>query len=410
MAERVTLVLNAGAAPRHASYPAELIPLLDSAGFDAARAEIASWPGYAPTPLVSLPGLAAELGFSSIRYKDEAGRFGLGSFKALGGAYAVARALTRRVRELGVAEDASSAELAAGRYAEAIKSVTVTSATDGNHGRAVAWGARLFGCRAVIFIHETVSEGRRAAIASYGAQVIRVSGGYDDSVRHCFREASSHGWLVVQDTAAGEYREVPADITCGYGVLAHEICDAWTGPPPTHVLVQAGVGGLASAVCAVFWRRWAHQRPFFATLEPLRANCVQESIAAGRRIDLTGDLETVMAGLSCGEVSDLAWDVLATGTDAALAIPDELALLGMRKLADPLRGDLPVVGGECSGGAVGALAAVAAREDMRTKLGLGGGSRVLLIGTEGATDPEIYRREVGRDAESVTSQIGVIVE
>lgn len=404
MSVTITAVRNPAAVAASAPYTPTLAAALSPDGFAQAYAEISAWPGYAPTPIHRLPALARRLGLGALLYKDESGRFGLGSFKAIGGAYAVARALARELRRRGIAEAATSADLAAGRYAEHIRNWTVASATDGNHGRSVAWGARLFGCRAVIFIHQTVSEDRRAAIAAYGAEVIRVPGGYDDSVRHTFAEAAKHGWHVVQDTALGDYREVPADITYGYGVIAEEIVRT-IGDPPTHVLVQAGVGGIASAICARFWQAWGARRPRFVVLEPTRAACVQASIAAGHPVTLTGDLETIMAGLSCGEVSELAWNILATGANAAIAIDDSLALDGMRRLADPLPGDPVVVGGECSGGAIGAMTALAGRPDLMDLLGLDGASRVLLIGTEGATDPVIYRRVVGRSAAEVAAGV-----
>lgn len=396
----IEVVLNPNAAAPGETYGAALSRVLSAEGFVAAYDAVSHWPGYRPTPLLALHGLARHCGVAQVFYKDEGGRFGLGSFKALGGAYAVARVLIRELKRSGIADAATVEDLTAGRYADAVRGITVISATDGNHGRSVAWGARLFGCRAVIIVHATVSEGRRAAIAAYGAEVIRVSGGYDDSVRHAFAEAGKYGWHVVQDTAVGDYREVPADITYGYGIIAEEIARE-IGEPPTHVLVQAGVGGVASAICARFWQLWGGCRPKFIVLEPRTAACVMASIAAGRRTTITGDLETVMAGLSCGEVSELAWEILATGADAAIAIDDGLALDGMRRLANPLGDDPAIIGGECSGGAVGALIALVDRPDLRTRLGLDHAARVLLIGTEGATDPTIYRQIVGRDPATV---------
>jgi diaminopropionate ammonia-lyase len=400
MGEEVRLVVNSRAAPRGASYGPLQDRVLSAAGFAAARTEIAGWPGYAPTPLVSLPARARALGLGGIHYKDESGRFGLGSFKALGGAYAVARVLVRSLEARGIPGQITTADLASGRYRGITERITVASATDGNHGRAVAWGARLLGCRAVIFIHATVSDERRAAIASYGADVVRVSGGYDESVRHAFAAAAANGWSVVQDTAAGAYREVPADITYGYGVLAGEIVAAMS-EPPTHVLVPAGVGGLASAVAAVFWQAWGWRRPTFVVIEPLTADCVTRSIAAGRQVEIAGDTDTFMAGLACGVVSDLAWEILKDGADAALAIDDDFARAGMRALAGPVGGDPAIVGGECAGGVIGALIALADRSDLRAALGFGPASHVVVIGTEGATDPAIYRAVVGRSAEAV---------
>jgi diaminopropionate ammonia-lyase len=397
---KIEIVLNASSAARNAPYPQSLDALLGPDAFAAASNEIATWPGYAPTPLRRLPGLAANLGFADITYKDEAGRFGLGSFKALGGAYAVLRCLATELRRRGIAAAVSAADLTAGRYREIVSAITVTSATDGNHGRSVAWGARLFGCRAVIFIHANVSAGRGHAIEAYGAEVVRVAGNYDDSVRHAFRTALANGWFVVQDTATEGYREIPADITCGYGVIGSEIIDQ-IETPPTHVVVQAGVGGVASAICARFWQGWGPDRPKFIVLEPSNASCVAASLACGRRTTLSGNVETMMAGLACGEVSELAWEVLATGADGAVVIDDEWAAIGMRRAAEPLGTDPPIVAGECSGGAVGALMALAARPDLARRIELDPSSRILLIGTEGATDPDIYRAIVGRPPEEV---------
>lgn len=389
-------VRNRSMAAPGADFAASTGGALTETMFAQAYDEISSWPGYRPTPLFRLPTLARDCGIAALLYKDEGGRFDLGSFKALGGAYAVARVVARELARRGVVSDTSVAALKRGAHREIVASLTVASATDGNHGRSVAWGAQMLGCRAMIFIHETVSEGRKAAIEAYGADVRRVPGGYDDSVRQVFDEARQHGWFVVQDTALGDYREVPADITCGYGVIAEEILRE-LAQPPTHVIVQAGVGGVASAVAARFWQHWGVRRPSFIVLEPAKAACVLSSIQTGRRVTITGDLETVMAGLSCGEVSELAWDVLATATSSAVAIDDQLALEGMKRLAAGLNGDPPIVGGECSGGPIGALLEIGRNPDLRRVLGIGADASVLVIGTEGATDPAIYRAIVGRD-------------
>lgn len=399
----VSAIANPKAASPEVTYDAAAGQSLSRQGFAEAFREIGTWPGYKPTPLVTLPGFARDVRVGEVLYKNEAGQFGLGSFKALGGAYAVARVLARDLKRRGIAEAATAADLAAGRYKDAVKTITVTSATDGNHGRSVAWGARMFGCKAVIVIHETVSEGRRAAIAAYGAEVVRVKGGYDDSVRHTFAEAEKNGWYVVQDTGTETYRDVPADITYGYGVIAEEILRE-VSSPPTHVIVQAGVGGVASAVCARFWQHWGAERPRFIVLEPAKAACVTASIAAGKITNVTGDIDSVMAGLSCGEVSELAWEVLETGANGAVVIDDKWAAEGMRRFASATAGDPPIVAGECSGGAVGALMALNARDDLRDILGINATSRVALIGTEGATDPVIYETMVGRRPDEVQKQ------
>lgn len=376
----VRVLTNSRAAARGQPYAAA--QALSAGGFAAATQEISGWPGYAPTPLVALPALAASLGLARLWYKDERGRFGLKSFKALGGAYAVRRVLARQ--SLPAQE------------------VTVTCATDGNHGRSVAWGAQLFGCRCVIFIHATVSEGRAEAIRRYGAEVRRVKGNYDDAVRHAAAEAARNGWYVVSDTSYEGYRDVPLDVMHGYGVMAAEIAAQLPADcVPTHVFVQAGVGALAAAICASFWLRWRERRPRLVVVEPARADCFYRSLEAGRPTVVHGDLDTVMAGLACGEVSQLAWEVLETGADAAVAIDDASALEAVRVLARPRERDPVIVAGETGGAGLAALLAVKERSDLRAQLALGADAEVLLFGSEGDTDPEIYRRIVGRSADEV---------
>jgi len=379
MTAGLRVAVNPRAARRDTAYGGSA---LTAEGFAAAEREIGSWPGYAATPLVRLDALARSVGLAALWYKDESGRFGLKSFKALGGAYAV-----RRVRER------------AGRPA---REITVTCATDGNHGRSVAWGARLAGCKCVIFIHATVSEGRAEAIRRYGAEVVRVPGNYDDAVRRAAAEAARHGWFVVSDTSYEGYRDVPVDVMHGYGVMAAEILRQLpTGEVPTHVFVQVGVGALAAAICASFWLAWGSRRPRFVAVEPVRADCLLRSIEAGRPVAVHGDLETVMAGLACGEVSEVAWEILRDGTDVALAVADDWALEGVRALASPCAGDPAMVAGETGAAGLAALLAALDRPEPRAQLGLDAGARVLLLGSEGDTDPEIYRRIVGRSAEEV---------
>ena len=400
-ADGVRVYPNPRASPQGDSYGAARAAILDAEGFAAAEREISSWPGYAATPLHRLPGLAARLGIAELRYKDEGARFGLKSFKALGGAYAVFRLLKATIEARNGARPVSSAEVISGAWREIVSGVTVTCATDGNHGRSVAWGAQLFGCRCVIYIHRHVSEGRRAAIARYGAEVVRVQGNYDDSVRYAAAQAAKNGWTVVSDTTYEGYRDLPVDVMHGYGVMAREIARQYGDAPPSHVFLQTGVGALAASVCASFWLDWGERRPAAVVVEPLRADCFFQSALAGRPVAVGGDLETVMAGLACGEVSALAWEIVDAGAQAFLALDDRFALEAVRRLAMPDAGDVAIVSGETGAAGLAALLAVLPREPLRRALGLDAHSRVLLIGSEADTDPEIYRRIVGRSAEQV---------
>lgn len=376
--------------------------VLSKEGFRLAEAVIHHWPGYAPTPLINLGGLADAMGVDRVWYKNEAERFGLKSFKALGGAYAVAQLIMREAAKQPGAVPVSSSALFAGQYKQLASSITVTTATDGNHGRSVAWGAELFGCKAVIYIHATVSKERKQAIEAYGAEVRRVDGNYDDTVRQCAVDADQHDWTVISDTSYPGYTEIPKDVMQGYGVMAAEaIAQLPVDEPPTHVFVQGGVGGMAAAIAAHLAWRWEQKRPMMIAVEPINAACLLASARAGRPTTIEGDLETVMAGLSCGEPSLLAWDVLEKATDAFMTIPDHAAKATMRLLADGNGNDQALVAGESAvAGLAGAIAAMSI-ESLRNKLGLDQTSRILVIGTEGATDPLVYREIVGRSEEDV---------
>ncbi|ARE39470.1 Threonine dehydratase [Rhodovulum sp. P5] len=373
--------------------------ILSAEELDRARRTISAWPGYGQTPLLDLPGLAGEIGVASIRYKDEAGRFGLGSFKALGGAYAVARLLQREV-ETAKGHPVPMAEIIEGAHEDLVSKITVCCATDGNHGRSVAWGARAFGCDCVIFIHATVSAGRKRAIEAYGAEVRRCRGNYDDSVREAQETATSEGWFVVSDTSYPGYMEIPKDVMQGYEVMAAEAFDA-LDQPPTHVFLQTGVGGMAAAVAANAVRRWGAERPMIVLCDPDRSACWYDSLRAGAPTAVEGDLDTIMAGLACGEVSMLAWEILKTHADAVLALPDDTALAAMRRLSDPVAGDPAVVAGESAVAGLAGLTAAMQDVAVRTALGLGPAARVVLFGTEGDTDPALYAQIVGKTAAEV---------
>ena len=362
--------------PRH-GVPGIIV--LPSAGFRRAKAEISGWEGYAPTPLRDLPNWAVSAGVASIRLKDEASRFGLGSFKALGGAYAVANLLRDALSRMGVAPSATSAELAGGRYRIATQAIVVTCATDGNHGRSVAWGASRFGCRCVIFVHKTVSQKRADAIAAFGAEIRRVQGTYDDAVRAAARQAEAGGWLLASDTSWPGYIEVPRDIMQGYRIMADEAADQWVGAPPTHVFVQAGVGGVAAAVSAHMRLRF-NPVPKLIVVEPDRAACLLASAESGTLTAIAGDLDTAMAGLACGEPSLLAWEELSRSAMAFLAIPDESAVEAVQRLSEE-----DIEAGES--GVAGLAGMILSAKDSRSRsiLRLTPESRVLLFNTEGAT-------------------------
>jgi diaminopropionate ammonia-lyase len=390
-------------AVRDAPYAADgRAAILSLAGLAEAKREITAWPGYKPTPLHSLPKLAARAGVDAILYKDEAERFGLGSFKALGGAYAVFKLLRKAIRkQKNVA--ASTRDLISGRYTDVTSRITVTCATDGNHGRSVAWGARTFGCQCVIYIPETVSEGRCQAIAAYGAEVRRFAGAYDDGVRRAASDAAAQGWTVVSDTAYEGYTDVPRDVMQGYSLMVEEALAQASGLP-SHVFVQGGVGGLAAGVCSYLWERYGATRPRFVIVEPEKADCFYRSAVAGRPTPAEGALDTIMAGLACGEVSPLAWQILEMGADAFMTIDDEAAVDCMRLLADGRFGDGAVVAGESAVAGLAGLLMASADTDARFRLDLRRDSRVLVFGTEGATDPEVYRSIVGRRPDEVIAQ------
>jgi diaminopropionate ammonia-lyase len=392
---------NPAAAPAAEPYGAARSAVLNADGFAAAQREIAQWPGYAVTPLHTLPALARQLGVGALVYKDESERFGLKSFKALGGAYAVYRLLAQVIGRHNGGQPVSASDVLQGRWKDIAQSVTVTCATDGNHGRSVAWGAQMFGCRCVIYIHATVSDGRRAAIARYGAEVVRVSGNYDDSVRHADAQAKAHGWTVVSDTTYEGYRDIPIDVMHGYGVMSREVVAQIGAEPPTHVFVQAGVGAFAASVAASFWLAWGERRPQLVVVEPIEADCHLRSALAGKPVAVTGALDTVMAGLACGEVSPAAWEIVSTGTAAFVALDDRYALEGMRLFATPSSGDPVIVSGETGAAGLAALLAAQNYPALRELLGLDASSRVLLLGSEGDTDPDIYKSITGRTADEV---------
>ena len=335
----------------------------------AAYSTICQWPAYQVTPLISMTDIAAAAGVDKIYYKNESSRFGLGSFKALGGSYAIEC----------LSQDSPGGDL------------VVCTATDGNHGRAVAWGASLFGAECHVFIHANVSEARAQAIASLGAVMHRVEGNYDDSIAACNEQAALHGWQIVSDTSWEGYRDIPKMIMAGYSVMTFEMMDQLDGEIPTHVILQAGCGAMAGALIASMWHHWGVRLPTIIMVESDRSDCVYQSLKRDE-IHLVNIVEeTVMAGLSCGEVSLLAWPLIQKGASHVVTIPDTGVGTMVRWLANPSDGERPsVIGGECSASGLIALLAIQQDSALAHGMSIDSDARILVIGTEGNTDAGLY--------------------
>lgn len=358
---------------------------------------------HVPTPLHALNGLAKELGVGSIHIKDESYRLGMGSFKALGGSYAVIR-LVLEVASKKLGRDVDISELNAPEIREVAEGITVGCATDGNHGKSVAAGARLVGAKSAIFVHSGVSEERVEAIANYGAEMIRIDGTYDDSVEEAERICKERGWMVVSDTSWPGYEHVPALVMQGYTVMLREAIAALP-EKPTHIFMQAGVGGLAAAVAGYFDIVYQDERPFFTVVEPDRAACIFASATAGQLTKVADDESTIMAMLECYEPSLVAWRILSKKADAFMTIGEEDAAETMCRLARPLAGDPAIVAGESGGaGLAGLICAVADLESCHA-LGLDANSRIFVINTEGATDKARYEVIVGAAPERVLAAV-----
>ncbi|AGA08814.1 diaminopropionate ammonia-lyase [Sinorhizobium meliloti] len=349
---------------------------------------------HKPTPLQSLSGLAGQLGVASINMKDEGFRLDLGSFKALGGSYAVIRlVLEEASRQFGKPVDIGELDTAAVR--RIAEGMTVGCATDGNHGKSVAAGAQLVGAKAAIFVHSGVSDERVAAIAQYGAEMIRIEGTYDDSVAAAERICKENGWIVVSDTSWPGYERIPGLVMQGYTAMLRE---AVAGLPqaPTHVFMQAGVGGLAAAVAGYFDIVFGNARPRFVVVEPDRAACLFASARAGRLVKVDHDEPTIMAMLECYEPSLVAWRILARKADAFMTVSEEEAAETMRSLARPVAGDPAIVAGESGGAGLAGFLNAMKDSEKRAALGLDANSRIFVINTEGATDQARYEEIVGR--------------
>ena len=353
-------------------------------------------PDYAPTPLADLRRLAAGLGLGRLAVKDESGRFGLNSFKGLGASYAVARYLAQR---LGLSEGEMTYEnLTKPEHRDQLRKVTLVTATDGNHGRGIAWAAKIFGLFAHVFMPKGGSTERLANIRGLGAEASFTTYNYDDTVRHAANLAKERGWVLVQDTAFDGYTEIPRWIMQGYTTLAHEAMKQYDDMP-THIFLQAGVGSLPGAVTGYLAAHHGAQRPVITIVEPNRADCIYRTAAAsdGERHIVTGEISSIMAGLSCGEPNPIAWEILKDYADHFVSVPEWVAAKGMRILGNPLDDDPRVVSGESGAVTTGLVAELMQNRSLdylRDRIGLGKDARVLCISTEGDTDRTNYRRVV----------------
>lgn len=397
-------MLTANERANHAQYPAALKQVMSIELAQESREWLSSWSqlNASATPLWDLPGIAARLNVAQVSVKDESVRSPLGSFKALGAPIALVRLILRLWPERKMDPKA----LFSGQYQEFLKDLTVISATDGNHGRALAAAAQSVGCHCVIVLHANVSMEREKAIAAYGAKIVRIAGNYDESVEEAAHLAKVNGWFVVSDTSYEGYEKIPRDVMQGYGTIAAEVIEQVGAKrhepgPFTHVFLQGGVGGLAAGIVSYLWEYHGEFRPKFVVVEPSQADCLYQSALQGKAAKATGSVDSVMAGLACGETSPLAWLVLQPSVDHFMTIEDREAVEAMRLLAAGSEQDVPIVAGES--GAAGLAGLVVLREDPQASeaVGLDYSSRILVINTEAATAPTVYQDLVFEAAVSV---------
>lgn len=356
-----------------------------------------SFSEYSVTPLHKLDNLAKYLGVNNIFLKDESYRFGLNAFKVLGGSYSIGKYLSKK---LGMDISEVSFDLLRSKeIKEKLGEITFVTATDGNHGRGVAWAANQLGQKSVVYMPKGSSLTRLENIRKEGAEASIIDGNYDDAVRLSDEMAKKHGWVVVQDTAWEGYEDIPTWIMQGYGTLIHEAMEQLNEngvDNPTHVFVQAGVGSFAGAVQGYLASKFGEDRPITIVLEPDHAPCIYKSakINDGKPHIVTGDMQTIMAGLACGEPNTISWEVLRDYSDAYFSCPDYVAARGMRILASPLKGDPQIISGESGAVGTGVLSLLMEKDcykELREKLGFNEDSKILIISTEGNTDPYKYR-------------------
>ena len=345
----------------------QILNYLSEIEIDDAYSSISKWDGYTPTPLIELNKLSKELHLNKIYYKDENKRFDLKSFKALGGAYAVEKVSKRN------------------------KDIVVATATAGNHGRSVAWGAKRLGLSCKIFISEFVSDARGRAMSDLGADVIKVKGNYEKSLLECIRQSTENNWQIVQDVAWENYVQVPKYTMAGYTVMMKEISDQIKDQKISHIILQAGVGGMAGAMMSGI-ARYLNNIPITIVVEPDSAACVMESIKTGKIEKIDIKRESLMGGMSCGEVSLVPWQILKNSVKHCVSLPDDDIAKTMKLLGNSSFSDEKIVAGENSAPGVISLITVCEDENIRHKLDLNEKSNVLVFGCEGDTDQEMYKK------------------
>ena len=349
----------------------KILNSLSKKDIDDAYLSISSWKGYSPTPLIELNKLSIELNLNRIFYKDESKRFDLKSFKALGGAYAVEK------------------------VSKGNKDIIVATATAGNHGRSVAWGARRLGLKCKIFISEFVSDARGQAMSDLGADVIKVKGNYEKSLIECIQQSTINNWQIVQDVAWKDYMVVPKFTMAGYTVMMKEIVTQIDQKKISHIILQAGVGGMAAAMIAGI-ARYLENIPITIVIEPDSAACVLESIKTGKIEKIDIKRESLMGGMSCGEVSLVPWEILKNSVRYCISLPDDDIAKTMRLLGNASFSDEKIIAGENSAPGVISLIASCEDEKTREKLRLDKDSNILLIGCEGDTDQAMYQKLINQ--------------
>ena len=349
----------------------EILNSLSKKDIDEAYLSISNWKGYSPTPLIKLDKLSKELGLNKIFYKDESKRFDLKSFKALGGAYAVEK------------------------VSKGNKDIVVATATAGNHGRSVAWGAKRLGLKCKIFISEFVSDARGQAMADLGADVVKVNGNYEKSLIECIKQSTDNNWQIVQDVAWQNYMIVPKYTMAGYTVMMREINDQINQNKISHIILQAGVGGMAAAMIAGI-ARYLENIPVTIVVEPDSAACVLESIRSGKIEKIDIKRESLMGGMSCGEVSLVPWEILKNSVKYCISLPDDDIAKTMKLLGNASFSKEKITAGENSAPGVISLIASCEDERVKEKIGLDKNSNVMLIGCEGDTDQAMYQKLINQ--------------